>query len=135
MSHFHAVAWIDHHEAHVLHFTPDEAERTVVHAHGRERQVHHRKGTAGAGKAPEDRDYFKRVAASLADAQEVLVCGPALAKQEFLKYLEKHAAGLAKRIVGVENADHPTDGQLLAHARRWFVAADRMRTQPGTRQG
>ena len=133
MSHFHAVAWIDHHEAHVLHFTMDEAQRTVVHAHGRERQVHHRKGAVGAGKAQVDPAFFKAVADALADAQEVLVCGPAQAKQEFMKFLGKHAAETAKRVVAVENADHPTDGQLLDHARRFFVAADRMGVQPGTR--
>lgn len=133
MSHYHAVAWIDHHEAHVLHFTPDEAERTVVHAHGKHRQVHHRKGAVGAGKAPEDAAYYGEVAGSLEGAREVLVCGPAQAKHEFMKYLQKHAAALAARVVAVENADHPTDGQLLDHARRFFVAADRMGVQPGTR--
>ena len=30
------------------------------------------------------------------------------------------------RIIGVEAADHPTDGQIVAHARAFFRAADRM---------
>jgi hypothetical protein len=34
---------------------------------------------------------------------------------------------LEPKIVGVETVDHPTDGQLVAHARRYFHAADRMR--------
>lgn len=126
MSHFHAVVWMDHAEAHVLHFTPDEAERTVVHAHGKHRQIHHRRGTLGSGKAPEDMDYFAKVAKSMEGAQQILLTGPANEKIEFKKYLDTHARTLAAAIVAVEAADHPTDGELLRHARKFFVAADRM---------
>ena len=28
--------------------------------------------------------------------------------------------------MGVESVDHPTDGQLVAYARKYFVAKDRM---------
>ena len=35
---------------------------------------------------------------------------------------------LKKKVVGVETIDHPSDGQLVAHARKYFNAADRMRT-------
>ena len=34
---------------------------------------------------------------------------------------------VAEKVASVESADHPTDGQLLAHARKFFVASDRMR--------
>lgn len=133
MSRYHAVVWIDHQEAHVLHFTPDEEEKTVVHAHAKHRQTHHRKGVLGSGKAPEDREYFDGVAASLAGAMEILIVGPAQAGHEFAKYLQKHANDLAGKVLAIEPADHPSDGELLKLARRYFVAADRMRTQPGTR--
>jgi len=29
-------------------------------------------------------------------------------------------------VVGVESIDHPTDGQLVAYARKYFVAKDKM---------
>ena len=133
MSHYHAVVWIDHKEAHVLHFTPDEAEKVLVHAHPKHRQTHHSKGVIGGGKAPEDREYFGRVADSLRGAMEILVVGPAQAKDEFARHLQKHAHDLAGKLVAVEVADHPSDGELLRLARHYFVGADRMRTQPGTR--
>ena len=133
MSRYHAVVWMDHHEAHVLQFTPDEAEKTLVRAHAKHRQTHHRKGATGSGKAPEDREYFNKVAASLAGTTEILIVGPALAGKEFAGYLEKHARDLAGKVVAVEAADHPSDGELLKLARKFFVGADRMRTQPGTR--
>jgi hypothetical protein len=43
-----------------------------------------------------------------------------------MKYIDKHEHGFAQRIVGVETLDHPTDGQLLAYARQYFRAKDRM---------
>ena len=33
---------------------------------------------------------------------------------------------LTKLIVGVETVDHPSDAQLVAHAKKYLVAADRM---------
>ena len=133
MIRYHAVVWIDHREAHVLHFTPDEVEKTLVHAHGKQRKTHHHKGVIGDGKAPEDREFFGQVAASLAGAAEILVVGPAQAKNEFAKHLHEHAPDLAGKIIALSPADHPSDGELLKLARRYFVGADRMRTQPGTR--
>lgn len=129
MSHFHAVVWMDHAEAHVLQFTEDEAERTLVHAHGKHRQVHHRKGSVGGGKAPEDTAFFHAIIDSLQGAQEILVVGPASAKDEFKRHVDSHDKAIAARIVAVESSDHPTDGELLKHARQFFVAADRMRLQ------
>ena len=133
MPHYHAVVWIDHQEAHVLHFSRDDTEKTLVHAHARHRQTHHRKGAVGSGKPPEDARYFDEVAASLEGAAEILIVGPAQAGLEFAKYLKKHAQDLARKVLGVEAADHPSDGELLKIARHFFLGADRMRTQPGTR--
>ena len=36
---------------------------------------------------------------------------------------------LEKSLYGIETLDHPTDGQLVDHARRFFKAADRMHVQ------
>ncbi len=133
MPRYHAVVWIDHREAHVLHFEPLGPENELVHAHGGHRQTHHRKGVIGSGKAPEDREFFDKVAASLAGATEILVVGPAQAGHEFVKYLDKHARDLAGKVLDVAAADHPSDGELLKLARHYFAGADRMRAQPGTR--
>lgn len=109
MLHDHAVVWIDHNEAHVQSFTRDESDSALVRAHGQPSKVHHRKGSIGGAKAPEEREFFARIGEVLGSAHEVLV-------------------------VGVETVDHPIDGQLLEHARRFFKAADRMLVQPGTRR-
>ena len=125
MSHFHAVVWIDHQKATVWQFTPTEQENTVVHAHGQPR-AHSRKSTHGGHKSPADQQFFDEVAHALAGAHEILVIGPAQTKQELASFLRAKHASLGRGIVAVENADHPTDPEVLAYARRHFAAIDRM---------
>jgi hypothetical protein len=45
----------------------------------------------------------------------------------FVKYVHQHAHALEPKIVGVETVDHPTDGQIVAYAKTYFLAADRLR--------
>jgi len=129
MSHYHCVVWIDHREAHVIEFNPDDAETNVVHPKARHEHLHHKQGAVGSGRAPADHDFFKAVAASISDAGEILIVGPSTAKLELFKHLQGDAPAIAARVVSVETVDHPSDGQLLAFARRHFDATDRMRPQ------
>ncbi|MCP5145670.1 MAG: translational machinery protein [Gammaproteobacteria bacterium] len=128
MSHYHAVVWLDHSEAHVIHFTPEEAENAVVKAGGGHPHLHHKSGSIGAGHSGASHDYMEHVIAALQGAQEILVTGPANAKQEFVKYLEQRHKDTHARVVGVETMDHPSDGQLLAFARKYVKAKDRLLT-------
>jgi hypothetical protein len=48
-----------------------------------------------------------------------------------VKHIGEHDPQLAKKIVGVESIDHPSDAQLVAHARKYFKAEDRMLPQKG----
>jgi stalled ribosome rescue protein Dom34 len=125
MSHFHAVVWLDHAEAHVLQFTPEDVEKKLVH--GKPHQhLHHKRGATGSGHAAEDPAFFGKIAEALAGAQEILVVGPANAKNSFVAHLGLHARDLRSKVVAVETVDHPSDGQLLAYARKHFRASDRM---------
>jgi stalled ribosome rescue protein Dom34 len=129
MSHYHCVVWIDHREAHVIEFNPDEAEAGVVHARSKHEHLHHKRGAIGSGKAPEDHAYYQAIAEAIQDAGEILIVGPSTAKLEFFRHLQKHAPAIAARVVSVETVDHPTSGELLKFARRHFIADDRMRAQ------
>jgi hypothetical protein len=62
-------------------------------------------------------------------AGAVLITGPANAKTELVKHISQHDSRLMRIIVGVETVDHPSDGQLVAHARHYFKAEDRMLPQ------
>jgi stalled ribosome rescue protein Dom34 len=127
--HYHAVVWIDHHEARVFHVSPTEVERLVLHPDRPTRHIHHKANTIGSGHAAEDHDYLHAVVESIADAGAVLITGPANAKTELVKHIHHHDPKLMNVIVGVETVDHPSDAQLVAHARKYFHAADRMQPQ------
>ena len=129
MSHYHAVDWLDHSEAHVMHIAPDDVEKSIIHPANAHRQVHSRKGTLGTGRAPEDQAYYHDVAEALKGAQEILIVGPASAKLQLVKHIHAHDHGMVDKIMGVETVDHPTDGQVVAYARKYFVAKDQMLSQ------
>jgi stalled ribosome rescue protein Dom34 len=123
-SHFHAIVWIDHHEARIFHFNADEVENLVLHPNNPTRHIHHKANSIGSGHAPEDQAFLHHVADSIADAGAVLITGPANAKTELLKHIHHHDPKLIDIIAGVETVDHPSDGALVAYARRYFKAAD-----------
>jgi len=83
---------------------------------------------------PDDaRHFFDDVARALDGVDSVLIVGPASAKHEFVKFVHEHHRPLASKIVGVETADHPTGGEIVAHARSYFKASDRMGSPSGER--
>ena len=125
-AHFHAIVWIDHHQANVFQFNADEVDRTVVRPHDRAVHLHHKANTIGSGHAPADKEFFGRVTHALAGAGTILIVGPAGAKTELASHLAAHAPGLSTRVAGVETVDHPSEGELLALARQFFRASDRM---------
>jgi len=59
----------------------------------------------------------------------VLITGPANAKTELIKHIHQHDPNMMKVIAGVETVDHPSDGALVAYARKYFKSADRMQPQ------
>jgi stalled ribosome rescue protein Dom34 len=127
MPHYHAVVWLDHVEARVFQFNREEAEKFVVHGH--KYHVHHKAGSVGAGKEKAATAYFNDIGATLASSSEILVLGPGSAKLEFIRHAHKVLPQLEAKIVGVETVDHPTDGQVVAYARKYFLAKDRMLPQ------
>jgi hypothetical protein len=127
--HFHAVVWIDHHEARVFHFNADDVERDVVQPKDPTRHIHHKAHEIGSGHIAEDQTFFHAVVEAIGAAGAVLIGGPANAKHELFKHIQRHAPKLVPRIAAVEPLDHPTDRELVAHARLFFRAADRMAPQ------
>jgi hypothetical protein len=127
--HHHAVIWIDHREARVFHFGPGDVERLVIHPDHPTKHIHHKANSIGSGHAAADHEYLHAVAGSFSEADTVLITGPASAKTELVKHIHQHDPGKMKAIAGVETVDHPSDGTLIAHARKYFNAFDRMQPQ------
>lgn len=124
MATHHAAVWLDHNSAHVFHTTASTLDEVVVESPKAHTQLHRRSGSDDGHRATEDQHYYRDVALALADAEDVLVLGPATAKLELIKYALHHDPKLEAKIVGVETVDHPTDRQLIAYIRHYFRAAD-----------
>ncbi len=123
----HATVWIDHHEAKVFHLPDLEREQVdLATFHPRHHVKRHPTTTSEHAHPSDLAHFFAEVARAVSDVAEILVVGPGSAKLEFLKYVHKHEHALEPKIVGIETVDHPTDGQLLAYAKRYFHAKDRM---------
>lgn len=129
--HYHAALWIDHHEAHVIHFNADTSEEQRIRPADPPRHLHVKAGSISGTHIEEEPKFYRDVAAAIGDAHEVLVAGPSTAKAEFVKYVQKHAPQLKERIAGIETLDRLSDAQFLAEARRFFARTDRMRPQLG----
>lgn len=146
MTTHHAIAWIDGSEAHVLMFDREhvEAQRIKSRTHhkatgghvGSHRQMHGRGDSASGRHTPEGghadtaKDYFGQIAQALEGVHEVLLTGPAQTKNEFHDYCKKNAKAVDKAIVGVVATDHPSDPQLVALAKQYFLKFDRMAGDP-----
>ena len=123
--HYHAVVWIDGREARIFHFNADDAEKRVIHPHHSDKE--RRREKQSGHDSGDDAHYLEEVTLALADAGAILVTGPGVEKAALLKHIEHKHPRLKGAIEAVESADHPTDGELVAHARKTLAAADRMR--------
>lgn len=123
MSLFHAVVWIDHQKAQVLQFDAEHVQAQKIKTH-----THH---TAYHGSTVRtEHEFFGEVCAALDGIAEVLVTGPRKGIDDFRHYADKHRPETARHIVGYEVVDHPSEAQLVAFARKYFLKYDRMAGTP-----
>lgn len=123
MTNLHAVVSIDHQQAQVLQFDAEHVQATKVKTH-----THH---TAQHGSVVRtEHEFYGHVCDVLADIAEVLVAGSKTSLSAFEHYATKHRPETAARIVGYEVIDHPSENQLVAMARQWFLKHDRMNGTP-----
>jgi len=121
----HVAVWIDQQEAKIYFVDAKNVDAIKVEAPGR--HVHkHPIATTDREHPADAQHFYGDVVRALEGAEEILIVGPAKAKLELIKYVHKHHPAIEPKIIGVETVDHPSDGQLVAHARRYFHAADRM---------
>ena len=125
--HYHAVVWIDHREARVFHYNADVFDKVVIHAPHHSGHKGHVADYDSTGHAPEDQKYLEAVTKAVMDAGAILIVGPANEKGELVKHIKHTHPALAGKIEGVESSDHPSDGEIVAHARKALKSADRMR--------
>ncbi len=108
MSAPHAAVWLNADEAHIFRFGSGEEEKVEVKAEAE-----------GKGRVRDDREYFEAILAELTEVEGWMIAGPTGPRQDFEKYVRVgHAEQLAKKLVGIEAMDEPSDGELLRHARK-----------------
>ncbi len=125
--HFHSIVWIDHHQAKIFRFNAGDLERDVVRPHDPTVHLHHKANTIGNGHVPVDNDFLRRVTEAVSGAGAIMIVGPASAKTELAAYIAARAPHLSGRVSAVEAADHPSDGELVALARKAFRVTDKMK--------
>jgi stalled ribosome rescue protein Dom34 len=125
---FHCLVWIDHCMARIFAVTHREmTELVTLHAPDEGRgHIHHHAGTPGSGHEPMSEEYLKKVADALGDPAEILIAGPAQAKQILKAYLAKKTPVLNQRIVALAALNDARDDELHDFARRFFRRIDSM---------
>jgi hypothetical protein len=122
-THFHAIVWIDHSQAKVFHVGLSGEDEVILHPHMPTRHLHHKANSIGSGHVGFDKEFLAQVMNAVSDAGEIPIIGPAGAKTELAKYLREQHASVGDRIVAVKAADHPSDREIVAYARKYFKIA------------
>jgi stalled ribosome rescue protein Dom34 len=123
----HVVVWLDHKEARVIAFPPDRADEETVSAPPHNDHHKHTRGQEGLKEHPEDsKRFYHDLVKTLQGTEQMLIVGPGAAKLEFSRYLHTHDRLLEAKVLGIETVDHPSDAQLVAHAKTYFKRTDRM---------
>lgn len=126
MSLFHAVVRTDHQTAEVIQFDADQVLSHKVKSHAHNTPQHH-------SGVRSEHEFFGSVCDALDGIAEVLVTGSRTAIDDFRHYVDKHRPLVAKHIVGYEVVDHPSEKQLVALARKFFLNFNQMAGRPATR--
>lgn len=66
------------------------------------------------------KNYFKTIAESISNSDEVVLFGPADINQKFKKELVEHYKPIAKKVTNVVKADSMTENQTVALVRDYF---------------
>jgi stalled ribosome rescue protein Dom34 len=123
MTTFHAVVRIDHQTAEILQFDAEHVQAQKIKTHSHHTRQHH-------SSVRTEHEFFGEVCDALAGIQEILVAGSKTAQADFRHYVEKHRPALVPQVVGYETVDQPTQAQLVAFARQYFLKYDRMAGTP-----
>lgn len=115
------VVWMDHQEAKFYELAPEGVRMD----HMKKKEVFHHTGNDKEKKHNSDK-FFHEIAKYLdTRASEILLLGPGTAKDQFYHHLSEHRHDvLARRIVAVQSVDHPSDGEIIKTASKFFVHYD-----------
>lgn len=94
----HAVGWIDHQRAAVVHLSSLDEQTTQILSSNPRRKLHRGSGVPGTGRAPVSHAFFDDVARCSQNVPRVLVVGPGVAKVEFVTHLTQRHPSIAGNV-------------------------------------
>ena len=116
------VVWLDSEVAQIFQLKTDGVQKSQLK---KNTVSHHTQNKKDQHTDNNLEHFFRDLALRLSNADQLLILGPSLTKQHFKTHLETHHTGdQAKKIVGIENSDHPTEAQILAAAHKFFKKHD-----------
>lgn len=119
----HAVVWTDHHAAQVVQFDDGQMHARSVRAHQHPTAQH-------GSDVRAEHEFFADVCAALEGIEHVLLSGSHTAVADFRHYADKHRPQTAARIAAYEVVDDPSESQLVAMGRAYFLkSGETARTQ------
>ena len=116
-THSRAVIWVDHLTAKIFAMGIAGVAPSVVRAHLESPHLHHKANTIGSGKVADDPAFLARIARVVEACTEVLILGPGVEKVAVMHHLQEAYPHMVLRI---DNADHPSDGEIVALGRKHF---------------
>lgn len=131
---FHRAVWLDHQSAKLYDVTRAQAvETALIQAPDRGTgHIHHKAGTPGPGHEPVSTTFLHQIGEALRGSQQILILGPADAKNALKTYLEAHFPAVAAKAAGVEAMARAGAIDIHALAEPIFRRNDRM--APGREQ-
>jgi stalled ribosome rescue protein Dom34 len=125
---YHVIVWIDHRVAYLYGVTRTGIDELfTIYAPDQDRgHIHHKAGSIGSGHVAVAPAFLREVAVALGKAQEILIVGPADAKDALKKYIGLQIPLLAERIRGVEPMGRAGKEEIHTFAVRFFRQHDLM---------
>jgi hypothetical protein len=114
MSSHHAVVFVSHGNAQVLEFGAEHREGHQLRSHSHPTAQH-------GSEVRAEHEFFAQVCDAIDAVAEALVVGSRHGISDFERYVAKHRPATAPRIVGYDVVDHPSENQLVALGREFFL--------------
>lgn len=115
----HVAVWVDHLQARIFQIGLTDVSSDVIHSHLSTQHLHHKANTIGSGHIADDPDFLANIGKAIEGAEQILILGPSTEKTALKNYLDSRSTASA-RSISVEPADHLTDNEIIALARKHF---------------
>ena len=121
MNDHHVCVWIDHVEARIFGLRRDDTDVRVLEAEGPRHRIHRKANHVGLGTERVDPQLLDAVEEQLSAARGIMLCGPGEARHELAAHLDRRRPPKDQRVWPNVQMDHPSDAQIAAFARKFFM--------------